>query len=286
MKRDLPKGVYAKHSAYYLVRQNKWIRLCDVSAGVPGVYRAIADLDQPVSDDRMPSVVASWRKEVSGQRSDKAQANDVYMCAKITTNFVEFRAAQVTPSVVKKFLAQFKTTPRTSNGYRTTLREIMRFAEESDMRPPGSNPVDSIKPIKLMARGRYITDSELRRIKVGAIYSDPHPTKGYKTRNRSGLMLCALIDLAYLIPNQQFNSTKSTAYPKFALDNLALQPRFYAGLRAGLRQAIRGFDSLHPLHLNARLHWHFPSERCGKPSTNGRGRGHVFTDFSHGDVTE
>lgn len=228
MKRELPKAVYIKHSAYYLVRQNKWIRLCAQSAGIPGVYRALADLDQPVNDDRMPSVVGKWRKEVSDKRSKKARANDDYMCAKITSSFVEFRASQVTPSVVKKFLAQFADRPRTSNGYRTTLREIMRFAEENDMRPPGSNPVDSIKPLRLMARDRYITDSELRRIKVGAIYANPHPATGHKMRNRSGLMLCALIDLAYLT-GQRFSDLLAIKWADVGRDGILFAPGKVSG---------------------------------------------------------
>jgi integrase len=68
----------------------------------------------------------------------------------------------------------------------------MRFAEANDYRDPGTNPVDSVPTMTLKARSRYITDSELRRIKVGAIYGDDG------RRTRSGLMIAALVDLAYL----------------------------------------------------------------------------------------
>lgn len=198
MKKDLPKGVHQKHSAYYLVRQNKWVRLCAVKDGIPAVYRALADLDQPVSDDRLPALVANWLKEVSSGRSKKTQENDAYQCRKISESFIEFRAGQVTPPIVVKFLKQFRAMPRTHNAYRSTMRELMRYAEEQGFRPAGSNPVDSVKTMKLRARDRYITDSELRRIKVGAVYSKAHPATGHKMRNRGGLMLCALIDMAYL----------------------------------------------------------------------------------------
>lgn len=196
MKKDLPRGVYAKHSAYYLVRQNKWVRLSAIKDGISAVYRALADLAQPVVDDRMPSLVATWVKEVSSTRTKKTQDNDAYQARKISESFIEFRAGQVTPPIVVKFLKQFRHMPRTHNAYRSTLRELMRYAEEQGFRPAGSNPVDSVKTMKLRARDRYITDSELRRIKVGAIYSTAKT--GNKIRNRGGLMLCALIDLAYL----------------------------------------------------------------------------------------
>jgi integrase len=75
---------------------------------------------------------------------------------------------------------------------RSGLRELMRFAESKDYRPAGSNPVDSLKTMNVKARKKYITDSELRRIKVAAMYGDDGK------RTRSGPMLCALIDLAYL----------------------------------------------------------------------------------------
>jgi integrase len=198
MKPKLPPRVHEKHSAYYLVSQNKWVRLCAVKEGVAAVYRALADMDKPIATSSMPAVVQQWQREVSDKRTPKTRANDDYMCRKISANFVEFRVDQVTPKTVRVFLKQFEGMPRTYNGYRATLRDIMKYAESEDLRPAGSNPVTSVDPMKIQKRGRYITDSEMRRIKVGAVYANPHPATGHKMRNRSGLMLCALIDLAYL----------------------------------------------------------------------------------------
>jgi hypothetical protein len=45
--------------------------------------------------------------------------------------------------------------------------------------------------------------------------------------------------------------------------------------------AIRGFDSLHPLHASPCHTGHFPSESAARPSTDGRGIGHGFTLFKH-----
>lgn len=105
-------------------------------------------------------------------------------------------------SPTREFLKPYKTrtlkdgttkpSPRTFNEMRAGLRQLMRYAEEKGHRPADSNPVDSIKTISVAARDKYITDSELRRIKVAAMYGDDGK------RTRSGPMLCALIDLAYL----------------------------------------------------------------------------------------
>lgn len=68
----------------------------------------------------------------------------------------------------------------------------MRFAEEKGLRPAGSNPVQSIRTMRTRPRDRYVTDSELRRIKVGCLYG----RDGRKTR--TGLMMACLIEVAYL----------------------------------------------------------------------------------------
>jgi hypothetical protein len=45
--------------------------------------------------------------------------------------------------------------------------------------------------------------------------------------------------------------------------------------------AIRGFDSLHPLHLSPRQISVFPCESAARPSTDGRGIGLGFTFLLH-----
>ncbi len=108
------------------------------------------------------------------------------------------------------------------------MRELMRYAEELGWREPGTNPVDSLRTMPLKARSRYITDSELRRIKIGAVYSNPHPTKGYRTKNRSGLMLCALIDMAYLT-GQRIGDLLSMEWADIGRDGILFEPSKVAG---------------------------------------------------------
>lgn len=226
MKTDLPKRVHQKHGAYYYVAQNKWTRLSRVADGTPALYRALAELHaQDVPDGTMAMLIARWLKDVSSNRSRKTQANDAYMCREIGTAFEEFRADEVTPPVVAEFLKRFKDRPRTHNGYRAQIRELMRFAIELGWRDPGTNPVDSLRTITIPPRNRYITDSELRRIKVAAMYGDDgQPT-------RAGPMLCALVDMAYLT-GQRISDLLKMEWSELGQTGILFQPSKVANVTA------------------------------------------------------
>ena len=204
--RSLPPRIFPKGRWYYLVRAdgNKriWTKLTKVADGLPMLYRKLADIEAAdIQSDLMPAIVAGWRRDVSeSTHSKKTQADDLYLTKEIATRFAEFRAADVRPPDVKAFLKSYRDRPRTHNSYRSMMRELMRYAEEEGHRDPGTNPVDSIRTMTVKARDRYITDSEMRRIKFHAIYSDQQLArpKAVRIKNRSGLMVCALVDMAYL----------------------------------------------------------------------------------------
>lgn len=201
MKRELPRGVYEKHGAYYRVAQNKWTRLSAVRDGLPAMYRALAAATERGGGIRtMGDLVDTWLKEVSITRKRKTQANDSYQCQHIKRSLKEFAPDQVRAPDVAECLAYFKAMPRSYNAHRSMLRELMRFAEEKGLRESGTNPVNAIKTMSTKARTRYVTDSELRRIKVGAVYFNTKKKTARKDRKKtdSGYMLCALIDMAYL----------------------------------------------------------------------------------------
>ena len=225
MKSDLPPRVHIKNGSYYLVTQNKWRRLSRVKQGLPEMYRALADAtDNGIPNTSMPFVIAKWMKEVSVRHAKSTQANDSYMCRNISEAFAEFDVTQVKPTDVTIFLEPFIDMPRSYNAYRAQLRGLMRYAEKHGWRTAGTNPVNSVETMSLKARNRYITDSELRRIKVGAVYSNPHPTKGYRTKNRSGLMLCALIDMAYLT-GQRFSDLLEMEWSRIGKDGILFEPK-------------------------------------------------------------
>lgn len=222
MKADLPKRVQIKHGAYYYVTaqgaKRIWTRLSAVRDGMPAMYMALAELNRKeILDDRMPALITDWLTDVATKHTPKTQENDAYQCRNISDAFVEFRASQIRPPDVVEFLQQYRDMPRTYNAHRAILRDLMRYAEQRGMREPGSNPVDSIKTIPMAKRNRYITDSELRRIKVAAVYGeDGKPT-------RSGLMICALIDLAYLT-GQRIGDLITLKWSQVGRDGILFNP--------------------------------------------------------------
>lgn len=195
MKRTLPPRVYAHHGSYFLVvadgAKRIWRPLCRIDEGLPAMYAALAQMSAAdVAQDRMPAVVAAWRRDVMARHAPKTQRDETARGRVIAESFAEFTAAQVRAPDVVEFLRPLQDRPRTHNLYRAQLRELMRYAIERGWRD--DNPVEHLHTLPTPARTRYITDSEMRRIKVGGIYGDDG------TRTRSGRMLAALIDVAYL----------------------------------------------------------------------------------------
>lgn len=198
MKKDgLPPRVFAKGRWFYLVRADGkkriWEKLTPIRHGLPELYRKLADIAaRDLAEDRMPLMIADWQKEVMSKHAKKTQANDQWVMREIAREFADFRAQDIrTPDCVD-FLRDYQSKPRTYNEMRGGLRELMRFAELKGYREAGTNPVQAIPTMSTPSRDRYPTDSEIRRVKVNAIYG----RDGKKTR--MGLTIALLIDLAYL----------------------------------------------------------------------------------------
>jgi integrase len=156
------------------------------------MFKALSDLllaDVSVAT-RIPQLIADWEAEVMPRHAAKTRRDETARGKVIAASFIEFEACQVQARHISEFLAAFRSKPRTHNLYRSQIRELMRFAIEKGLRT--ENPVDHIRTMSEKARERYLTDSELRRVKVAALRG----ADGLDTR--SGPMLCALIDMAYL----------------------------------------------------------------------------------------
>lgn len=193
--RDLPKRVFAKGASYYLVTadgpKRRWQRLSKVKDGLPAMYKALGRLlEHDANDGRMPGLIAAWERDVMPRHAAKTQRDELARGRVLAEAFLEFGVDQVQAKHVAEFLRALRAKPRTHNLYRAQLRELMRYAIERGLRL--DNPVEHIRTMPERARGRYITDSELRRIKVAAMTGDDG------LRTRSGAMVCCLIDMAYL----------------------------------------------------------------------------------------
>lgn len=200
--RKLPPSVFAKGASYYLVtadgQRRIWHRLSKIAEGLPAMHMALSrKLSAQSMVGMLPSLIAEWEGEVMARHAEQTQSAERARGKIIAHEFADFHAADVTPPDVMAFLKAYRDRARTHNVYRAQLRELMRFAIEKGYRDVGTNPVaEVVRTIPTRARTRYITDSELRRIKVAAMRAkDRH---GHALDTRSGPMLCALIDMAYL----------------------------------------------------------------------------------------
>lgn len=196
----LPPRVFTQGRWYYLVvaqgKKRVWKKLSLLKDGLPAMHRAYAAmLEADARTGSVAQLVADWEDEVMRAHAEHTQTDEKARGKVIASAFADYLCAEVETPDCAAFLAQYRTKPRTHNAYRAQMRELMRFAEVKGLRPAGSNPVAAIRTMPTPARDRYITDSELRRIKVAAM-RDGRSNTGLTTR--SGPMLCALIDMAYL----------------------------------------------------------------------------------------
>lgn len=197
-KRGPLPGVFESHGRYYrIVRdgvRKVWVPLTRVEDGLAALHRALADLhERPVEPaDSMRHLVESWERECMPRLASTTQDDAARLNRAILAALPDHRAGDVTTPDAALYLRDYADRPRTYNAHRSQLRELMRYAELLGWRLPGSNPTQAIRTMRTPARTRYISDSELRRIKVGAMRGKD----GLQTD--SGPMLCALIDVLYL----------------------------------------------------------------------------------------
>ena len=218
------KGTFVVSGRYYLVRadgkRRVWVKLTKVSEGLPAFHRAMAEATAAptVADDTLPKVIAQWEAEVMARHAPKTQRDEIARGKVIAERLEEFRACDVQPPDVTDFLATYRDRPKTHNLYRAQIGELMRFAMQKGWRALGTNPVrDVIPTMSTPPRDRYPTDSEVRRIKVAGIYGKD----GRKTR--SGLMLAALVDMAYLT-GQRIGDLLALEWSAFGRDGIVFKP--------------------------------------------------------------
>ncbi|MBA4343880.1 MAG: hypothetical protein C0423_17220 [Methylibium sp.] len=191
------EGTQIKNGRYYLVRadgpKRHWIGLTRVREGLPAFYTALAkELGRTDDPEAMPKVVSAWCDAVMVKHSAKTQVDERRRANVIAESFSDFRCSEVEPPDCMTFLEPLQAQARTHDLFRSQLHSIFKYAELKGWRKAGSNPVTAVPPMGYKPRERYITDSEMRRIKVGCVYGDDGK------RTRSGLTTCCAIELAYL----------------------------------------------------------------------------------------
>jgi integrase len=179
----LPPCVYLKHGAYWLVKQNKWNRLCSERAGLPAMYRELARLtDAEHMRDFMPAVVCRWLESKRERLAQSTFEDYERYCGFLCNELDRLTPEQVTTKVCADTLRKI-TKARTHNVYRTILRQVMSFAATEGLRD-GHNPVDDIPQRATKVRKRLVVEDDIAAIKADAL------------QHRNGEALVHMIDLA------------------------------------------------------------------------------------------
>lgn len=158
--RELPACVYLKHGSYFFVKNGKWRNLgkdkkaalseylkmaCRPTNGMAGlIYRWFEDAE--ISDGSMPVYKSAVKA--------------------LAEAFKEFDPHEVTARDVLSLMHHFRKTPSRANLFRAVLSNVLDygFMENSVER----NVVKDVKPFKIKARDRYLSDSEFNEIRAKA----------------------------------------------------------------------------------------------------------------------
>lgn len=184
----LPPRVYEKNGSFYLVTlQNRWVKLCRVSAGLPEMYRQLAKVtDAESTRQLMPAVIARWLDSKRAEWAGKTERDQDRIARTMADAFAEFEPSKVTTPVCAQYLKAFAGTPRTHNLHRTMLRQVIAFAALEGLRE-GHNPIDNIPTKATPGRRRVVTDEEIKALKAAAMLAPV-----------SGRALVQMIDFALI----------------------------------------------------------------------------------------
>lgn len=168
-----PTGVAIRSGRYYRVqylgvengkRRQKWHPLTRVDDGLPALYRALADMSQPVVAT-MPARLGQWLAHVSpslGPIEQKEMARKVKVVGEA---FVEFEPSHVEARHVMQFLNHWtgQGKLRMAQSYRAMLRAFFKWAIVQGDRT--DNPVEPVSTKTPPKRSRYMTDEEFIAIR-------------------------------------------------------------------------------------------------------------------------
>lgn len=154
--KHLPPCVFVRNGAYYYVKQNKWEQ---IGKDLPTALKNYAKkLSAPTS--KMPALleryIASLTLADNTIKSYKVAKNHI---SKI---FAEFEPSQVTAKSIMEVQRYYKDKPGTANVIRAVLIGALDMAIFDDL--VDRNVARDTKPMKTVARDRYITDSEYAAI--------------------------------------------------------------------------------------------------------------------------
>ncbi len=92
--------------------------------------------------------------------------NRSYLKNQILPHFAGRRIADIDNADVRRWFASLRATPVAADRSMPVLSVIMRVAEETGLRPEGSNPCRGVRRYRRKGRERFLSDDEIRRLSV------------------------------------------------------------------------------------------------------------------------
>ena len=164
--KHLPRGVYLKHGAYYLVRyeagRKRWTRLgSEYSTALAALARMVAARSDVVS---ISTLAARYETDMLPRKTPTTQEAERYRLRRIVAVFGELAPTDLRPSHVWEYWMQRGETAGARKEIQA-LSSVMTFARRlgeldgpnpcADLRLPGATP-----------RRRYVTDEEFLALRA------------------------------------------------------------------------------------------------------------------------
>lgn len=173
--KHLPRCVFLRHGAYYLVRDKRWIRLAEDLRSALVEYARLQEQKlggmPELIEQALPFVIRGKAKSTVAQYQTAAR--------RLQEVFKDFAPNQVLPKHVAQLRREMADTPNMTNRVITVLRLVFDYALEEQL--VDANPCTGIKRLTEAKRTRLITPEEFR-----AIYA------------QAGDRLQVIMDLLYL----------------------------------------------------------------------------------------
>jgi integrase len=160
--RHLPPCVYLHHGAYWLVKANRWTRLSADYGEALAVYARLAG----APDGSVAALIDEVHRAAVAKLRPNTAATYKAAADKVKSAFADFRAADVRPHHVAKFLDHYASTPAAANRARQILKQALALAVRRGL--VDRNPVTEVARLEMAKRDRYLTDAEYQAIRAQA----------------------------------------------------------------------------------------------------------------------
>lgn len=160
----LPRAVYLKHGAYWLVRSGRWQRLGATLEEALMEYARIIETPR----GGMPALIDTVLEHIRPKLSKATIGQYTTAARKLKKMLQQFAPDQVCPKHVAAIKVALAPTPNMGNRCLSLLRQVFAYALEQQL--VESNPAVGIKRHHESKRGRLISLDE-----YGAIYAKAGP---------------------------------------------------------------------------------------------------------------